>query len=255
MNPEADYCPGCGAQVYPEETHCPFCGHKLRAGPLTPVLLGAVGAVVAVICGGLVWWVLSSPAVPGLGAAPAPATASQQQSAAPATGDTAAGQGMTPAVVKTDTDRVPSAPPSAAARNAALPSDGRMPHTVGADPSTAPPAAAGAAPARDEPATVASLPRDDGAPPPDAETRKLFAQSTQQKFTQNGLDLSVSTSGPEGTTLNIKFNFPAKTAAELIVAGPFPRQCEQRGFRQVVFLDPSGAAWVYDVASAQLTQR
>ncbi len=244
MNPEADYCPGCGAQVYPEETHCPFCGHKLGRGVLTPVLLGVAGAVLAVVSGGLVWWVMSSPSMPGLSQASAPAATQQAAPSAAASAPPA-----TQAALKTDTDRAPGLPAAspAAARDGATSADA-MPDTFGPDPSTAPAT-------QDEPATVASLPREDTNPPPDAETRRLFAQSTQEKFTQNGLDLSVSTAGPDGTTLNIKFNFPAKTAAELIAAGPFPRQCEQRGFKQVVFLDPSGAAWVYDMASSQLTQR
>ena len=78
--------------------------------------------------------------------------------------------------------------------------------------------------------TPASPARPAPAPSGDPESRRAFAKSKQDSFAQNGLDLQVTTSGAQDTTLVITFNFAAKTAAELIVAGPFPKQCEQRGF-------------------------
>ncbi len=93
------------------------------------------------------------------------------------------------------------------------------------------------------------------APAADAAARRAFAKSKQDSFAQNGLDLTVTAGGDDATLLTIKFNFPAKTAAELIVAGPFPKQCEQRGFRQVLFVDPSGITWIYDIATQQMTQK
>ncbi len=96
-----------------------------------------------------------------------------------------------------------------------------------------------------------------GVPQPTADepTRRAFAKTTQDNFVQNGLDLQVTTSGPEATTIAIKFNFPAKTAVELIASGPFPRQCKQRGFKTIQFLDPNAISWTYDLATDKLTQK
>lgn len=225
MNPRPDFCPGCGAQVYPEEAHCPFCGRKLHTSYVMPFLVGLGGTVVALISGGLVWWVMS--AEPGetpdaqpqaQATAPAPAAPAAQQ-AAPAQPAPASAQPAAQAAAPT-----PTAPPAAApAQDASLP----LPTVNGAAP----------------------------APAADAAARRAFAKSKQDSFAQNGLDLTVTAGGDDATLLTIKFNFPAKTAAELIVAGPFPKQCEQRGFRQVLFVDPSGTTWIYDVATQQMTQK
>lgn len=209
MNPRADFCPGCGAQVYPEEADCPFCGRKLHTNVLMPFLVGLGGTVVALISGGLVWWVMSAP--PGDG----PEEAPKAEASAPA-----------PQPAPAPSPQAASPPPAAAtpgAQEAALP----LPTVINPVP---PPAA-------------------------DAAARRAFAKSKQDSFAQNGLDLTVTAAGDDATILTIKFNFPAKTAAELIVAGPFPKQCEQRGFRQVLFVDPSGVTWVYDVASQQMSQK
>lgn len=231
MNPRPDFCPGCGAQVYPEEAHCPFCGRKLHTSFLMPFLVGLAGTVVALVSGGLVWWVVSAPTAdappetPAVTAAPAPGQAAQA-----------------PAPAQSPAQSSPPAPGSAAPGSAA-------PGQTAAGP------AAPAAPAQD---AALPLPTVNGPivpPAADANARRAFAKSKQDSFAQNGLDLTVTTSGEEATILTIKFNFPAKTAAELIVAGPFPKQCEQRGFRQVLFVDPSGLTWVYDVATQQMTQK
>lgn len=226
MNPRADFCPGCGAQVYPEEANCPFCGRKLHASFFMPFMVGLGGTVVALVAGGLVWWVMQAPPSAPSAAAPAGEVAANAVPAAS-----------------------PAAPPAAAP-----PAD-----VPPAAPQAAPPAAPQAAP---PPADVkeAALPLPTvrtpvQAPPADAQTRRAYAKSKQESFVQNGLDLQVTTSGEEATTLIIKFSFPAKDATEQIVSGPFPRQCEQRGFKQVVFMDPSGISWVYDVATQKLTQK
>lgn len=223
MNPRPDFCPGCGAQVYPEEAHCPFCGRKLHTSYVMPFLVGLGGTVVALISGGLVWWVMS--AEPG----ETPDAQPQVQATAPAPA-TPAPQQPAPA------QPAPAQPPA----QAAAPSP------------TEPPAAA--------PGQEASLPLPTvntpvAAPAADAAARRAFAKSKQDSFAQNGLDLTVTAGGNDATLLTIKFNFPAKEAAELIVGGPFPKQCEQRGFRQVFFVDPSGTTWVYDIATQQMTQK
>lgn len=230
MNPRADFCPGCGAQVYPEEANCPFCGRKLHTSFLMPFVVGLGGTAVALVAGGLVWWVMQAPPATTTAASPAaevaanaPVLAASPPPAAP-----------------------PAAPPVAA------------PEAQTAPPS-APPGALPAAPPAGE-AKEAALPLPTvrtpvQAPPADAQTRRAYAKSKQESFVQNGLDLQVTTSGEEATTLIIKFSFPAKDATEQIVSGPFPRQCEQRGFKQVVFVDPSGLSWIYDVATQKLTQK
>lgn len=227
MNPRPDFCPGCGAQVYPEEAHCPFCGRKLHTSLLMPFLVGVGGTMVALISGGLVWWVMSAEPGDAPDAQPqvqatapaAPAAAPAQQQAAPAQpAPQTAPQTQPPAQAA-----VPAAPAAAPGQEAALP----LPTVT--SPVT-PPAA-------------------------DAAARRAFAKSKQDSFAQNGLDLTVTAGGDDATLLTIKFNFPAKTAAELIVAGPFPKQCEQRGFRQVLFVDPSGTTWIYDIATQQMTQK
>lgn len=230
MNPRPDFCPGCGAQVYPEEAHCPFCGRKLHTSFLMPFVVGLGGTAVALVAGGLVWWVMSAPPTD------APAGAPTTEATAPAPT-----QAPQPA---------PSGQPAQGTAAQGQPSQGQ------ASPGQ-PPAAAGQAGAPGQDAAL-PLPTVNGPivpPAADANARRAFAKSKQDSFAQNGLDLTVTTSGEEATILTIKFNFPAKTAAELIVAGPFPKQCEQRGFRQVLFVDPSGLTWVYDVATQQMTQK
>ncbi|MEP9356567.1 zinc ribbon domain-containing protein [Xanthobacter sp. KR7-65] len=229
MNPRPDFCPGCGAQVYPEEANCPFCGRKLHTSMMMPFLVGVGGTAVALISGGLVWWVMSAP----------PDDAPEGS----------------PPVVATAPAPQPAAPAAAPAPQPTQPPAGQM-QSGQAQPGT-PSAPAATAPGAGQEASL-PLPTVTNPPPvptADAEARRAFAKSKQDSFAQNGLDLTVTTSGEDATTLTIKFNFPAKTAAELIVAGPFPRQCEQRGFRQVLFVDPSGITWVYDVATQQMTQR
>lgn len=122
-------------------------------------------------------------------------------------------------------------------------------------PVEAPPAAPPAMSA--EPAPAPAPPPVQAAPIPagDEATRRAFAKTTQDNFVQNGLDLAVSTSGPDQTTIGIKFSFPAKTAVELIVGGPFPRQCRTRGFTTIVFTDTTGASWSYDIETEKLTQK
>ncbi|MFG1298712.1 hypothetical protein V5F49_02840 [Xanthobacter sp. V3C-3] len=232
MNPRPDFCPGCGAQVYPEEAHCPFCGRKLHTSFLMPFVVGLGGTAVALVAGGLVWWVMSAP--PSEPSAGAPAT--EATAPAPQTGS-------------------PAVPPGQAGPGQAA--QGQAPQGQPAQPPAVPGQAgvAGQAPGQD---AALPLPTVNGPivpPAADANARRAFAKSKQDSFAQNGLDLTVTTSGDDATTLTIKFNFPAKTAAELIVAGPFPKQCEQRGFRQILFVDPSGLTWIYDVATQQMTQK
>lgn len=235
MNPRADFCPGCGAQVYPEEEHCPFCGRKLHTNFLLPFMIGLGGTTVALAAGGLVWWVMS--------AAPSPSTAVAPSSEAVASAPTP----QAPAA--------PAAPTTASMPATPQPADVQPAPT---QPVPAQPAPAGASVPGDAKEAALPLPTvrtPVGAPPADASARKAFAKLKQDNFVQNGLDLSVTATGEEATVLTIKFTFDAKAATELILAGPLPRQCEQRGFRQLVFADPSGTSWVYDVATRQLTQR
>ncbi|MDQ0506971.1 zinc ribbon domain-containing protein [Xanthobacter agilis] len=271
MNTKHDFCPGCGAQVYPEETQCPFCGRSLRSGVLTPVVVGLSGTVVALVAGALVWWVLSSPAPRGSASAPVapPAAVTAQapeaaaESAVPPTVnvlprvDVPTAAPVSPPPVAAEP---PLAPPPAAPLSAAP----APPRAVLPEPATTPPAMPFAPPpgaaALDSAPRVAVTPTTPVAPAEDApagdpESRRAFAKNKQDSFAQNGLDLQVSTSGPQDTTLTIKFNFSAKTAAELIVAGPFPKQCEQRGFKEILFQDPSGATWVYDIATQKMSVR
>jgi len=233
MNPRPDFCPGCGAQVYPEEAHCPFCGRKLHTSFLMPFLVGLAGTVVALVSGGLVWWVVSAPPEDAPPDAPAAVTSAPAPQAAPsgAPGQTAQGQTAQGQDASGQTPAGPAAP---------------APGGSGV---------AGGAPAQDVALPLPTVTGPIVPPAADANARRAFAKSKQDSFAQNGLDLTVTTSGEEATILTIKFNFPAKTAAELIVAGPFPKQCEQRGFRQVLFVDPSGVTWVYDVATQQMTQK
>ncbi|QTL05927.1 zinc ribbon domain-containing protein [Aquabacter sp. L1I39] len=136
--------------------------------------------------------------------------------------------------------------------------------TAAAPPAPPAPAPVEAPPAAPPPASPEPAPAPAPAPPPvqaspipagDEATRRAFAKTTQDNFVQNGLDLAVTTSGPNQTTIAIKFSFPAKTAVELIVGGPFPRQCRTRGFTTILFTDTSGASWSYDIETEKLTQK
>lgn len=262
MDSRSDFCPGCGAQVYPEEAHCPFCGRSLKSRAWVPFAVGFGGAGAALLVGGLVWWVLDAlpPTVPPPDGAPqqvaAPAEPAQ---APPGQAPPASAPGAGPAPAAPAFAPPPEAPSGA---NQALvtpqPFGSIQPPPAAATPGSAlslaapGPAEGGVGEAKLPLPTLHAPP----APTPaDIESRKAFAKQTQQKFIDNGLDLTVATSGDDAAVLTIKFNFPAKTAAELIVSGPFPRQCQQRGFRQVVFVDPSGETWLYDVATQKMSQK
>ncbi len=257
MNSRSGFCPGCGAQVYPEEVHCPFCGRKLHNDFVKPFLMGLGGAVVALICGGMVWWALSGPVeAPADGASvtaavpadptPAPDASAAAPPAAPGPASApSATASVGPAAGASSTKDQQAFVPGAG-RQAALPPGANAYAPAGPQAGVDPAEAQTPLPTVNHPLAP---------PPADAAARKAFAKAKQDSFVQNGLDLTVATSGPEGTTLTIKFNFPAKNAAELIVAGPFPRQCEQRGFRQILFVDPTGATWAYDLTSRELTQK
>lgn len=263
MNTKHEFCPGCGAQVYPEEAQCPFCGRSLRNRFLLPVVAGVAGTAVALVSGALVWWVLSSPpSAPTVGTQPMAAT---PQPAAPAAAPTAAAP---PAPAPEQVTAPPVTPPQAppAPSSVASSSVSKDQSAFAPPPSAAAPTAAPALPKPEAPAAPAmpslatvsppsTLPavRPGDGTPVDADARRAFAKSKQESFAQNGLDLKVSTSGPEETTLTISFNFSAKTAAELIIAGPFPKQCEQRGFKTILFEDPTGTTWVYDIATQKMT--
>ncbi|MBB6309632.1 zinc ribbon domain-containing protein [Xanthobacter tagetidis] len=262
MDSRSDFCPGCGAQVYPEEAHCPFCGRNLKSRAWVPFAVGFGGAGAALLVGGLAWWVLDAlpPTVPPRDSGQQVAAQTAPADAAPPAAPQATPEGAAPAAAPSAPAFAPPPDAPAGASQALI-----TPQPFG---SIQPPPAATPGGAL---ALAAPGPADGGvgearlplptlhSPPPvtpaDVETRKAFAKQTQQKFVENGLDLTVATSGDDAAVLTIKFNFPAQTAAELIVSGPFPRQCAQRGFRQVVFLDPSGATWLYDVATQQMSQK
>lgn len=245
MNPRPDFCPGCGAQVYPEEASCPFCGRKLHTNFLLPFLVGLGGTGVALVAGGLVWWVMSAPPSEQVAAVPQAETAAVAPQPPPGQPAPAA----LPQAAQPPTQVQAAAPPPGGGTGKDQQS--LLPRA----PAQTPAAGPGAADVKEAALPLPTVNTPIVAPPADAAARRAFAKSKQDSFSQNGLDLTVTTSGEDATTLTIKFNFPAKTAAELIVSGPFPKQCEQRGFRQVLFVDPSGITWVYDVASQQMTQK
>ncbi len=273
MDPRPDFCPGCGAQVYPEETHCPFCGRSLRSSAWFPFLLGLGGMGAALVVGALVWWVLDgvpsaepgAPPVQQEAGSPPPSDASPQAAAAapqPGAAQAAAGPQAAAGGAGTPNSAFAALPGvTAPVAGFAPPPDAPMPTTSTKDNQRfAPGAVVATAPAVTAATTDAPLPLPSvhGTAPQvasDAADRRAFAQTTQERFVENGLDLTVKTSGTDDTTITITFNFPAKTAAELIVAGPFPNQCAQRGFTEVIFVDPSGLSWLYDMTTKQLTQR
>lgn len=119
----------------------------------------------------------------------------------------------------------------------------------------APPPAPAAPPANvaDAPLPLPHVAADMAGPAADETSRKDFARTTQENFVQNGLDMKVTAGGPQGRVISLAFSFPAKTAVELIVSGPFPRQCKLRGFTSIAFSDPAGGAWTYDLATEKLT--
>ncbi|MFG1395953.1 hypothetical protein [Roseixanthobacter pseudopolyaromaticivorans] len=228
MSRQPDVCPGCGAPTHPHAHECAECGTALPPRrSMLPLIVGAAGVLVALLAGAGVWIMLSPPhggAVQDAGAPVQPAPA------APVSADVTAAPAPSPSV--------PAAPdPQAAAPQIA----------------TAPSSAPANAP---EPETALPTVRPGVTlPSADEPTRRAFAKTTQDNFVQNGLDLQVTTSGQEATTIAIKFNFPAKTAVELIASGPFPRQCKQRGFKTIQFSDPNAISWTYDLATDKLTQK
>ncbi|MGU3493416.1 hypothetical protein ACLBXM_05180 [Xanthobacteraceae bacterium A53D] len=222
MSPQPETCPGCGARVHPQDLHCRRCGTALNAPPprsrVLPVLVGVAGVLVALAAGAGVWVLMSPPHA-------------QQQAAAPQ----------------------PAAPPPAAPVE---------PAPAPPAPTPVPPAAdqQAAAPAPEPAAQQPLQPLPPGAlqplpeVPSDPDSRREFAKGRQDSFKENGLDISVSATGDEARVMTLKFNFPARTAVDLIAGGPFPRQCKARGFTTIVFQDPNGTSWTYDLATDNLTQ-
>lgn len=282
MNTQHDFCPGCGAQVYPEEARCPFCGRALHRRLLVPVAVGLGGAAVAMICGALVWWALSSPPPPSAEGPAQQASTPAAPEPPPAVSTTLPSSAPPSVAPEPQVPVVPAAPARASIEEQKAPvnnqplgaapaADTGVKDQAAFAPATLPrgalgagspalPVAASPAPVPSVAPPVTTLPAE--APPNPAEganvtpdERRAFAKSKQDSFAQNGLDLQVTTSGPDDTTLIIKFNFAARTAAELIIAGPFPRQCAQRGFKEILFNDPSGATWAYNIATQQMTER
>lgn len=239
MSPQPEICPGCGAHVHPQDLRCPACGADLPspAAPrrgLLPVLVGILGVVVALAAGGAVW-VLLSPAK----RAPEAAPPAQQQAAVPVPAPEAAPQ--------------PAAPEPAASQPAAP-----EPPPTPVPPAPNAQAAVPAAPPVPTTGPLQTLPQ--GARPAlpdipsDPQTRAAFAKTTQDNFKENGLDIGVTASGEDNTVITLKFNFPARTAVDLIAGGPFARQCKARGIRTVVFQDPNGTSWTLDVDADKLSQ-
>ncbi len=228
MSPQPDSCPGCGAHVHPEDLQCPACGTPLHPPRRAlPLLVGVLGVVFALAAGAGVWVLLSPSKGPGPQAAAPPAAVTPAPAPAPE-------PPPTPVLVPPAPTQMPA-----------------LPTPVSAPPAT-PSEAAGA------PAETLPLPTlRPGTPPTpsDPASRREFAKTTQANFVQNGLDMVVTTSGDTANVLSMKFNFPARTAVELIVAGPFPRQCKTRGFQKVVFIDPTGASWTYDVETEKLSSK
>ena len=217
-------CPSCGAQVFPEEVKCPVCGHRLHSQKGARLLVGAVGTALALVAGAGVWWLLAAPATTQI-AAPKP-----QAAVAPA---------PQPAGPSSPGSIVPAMPPPPA-----WPANGARDQPAEAEaeeaaPESAAPVAPAAGPAI--PATV--------------EERRAFAKESEKSLTANGLQVTVSTSGENDTTLVMTFAYPATTTAELIVAGPFAAQCERRGFKRIVFVDPGEVSLVYDIATQTLSKR
>ncbi|MFG1428298.1 hypothetical protein [Roseixanthobacter glucoisosaccharinicivorans] len=206
---------------------------------MLPLIVGATGVLVALLAGAGVWIMLSPPPAGTQQEASAP-TAAPPAAAPPAPAQPA------PAA------SAPAAPAPAQTGPAASDSQLVAPQLV------APQLVPSASVLTDTPQAESGLPAARPGVPQlsaDEPTRRAFAKTTQDNFVQNGLDLQVTTSGPEATTIAIKFNFPAKTAVELIASGPFPRQCKQRGFKTIQFLDPNAISWTYDLATDKLTQK
>lgn len=229
MSRQPDLCPGCGAPTHPHAHECAECGAILpQRRSMLPLIVGAAGVMVALLAGAGVWIMLSPP--PG-------GTGQEANAPAPASAPVPPAQ--------------PAPAPSASATAPSTPAPAE-PQLVA--PQLVPSASAPS----DAPDAEAALPTvRPGVPQPSADepTRRAFAKTTQDNFVQNGLDLQVTTSGPEATVIAIKFNFPAKTAVELIASGPFPRQCKQRGFKTIQFSDPNAISWTYDLATDKLTQK
>lgn len=208
-------CPHCDAEVHPKARECPECGAVLTQGrTVLPLVVGAVGVLVALAAGAGVWVLLS----PGT---PAPSVAANPPAPPPAPPPAAAPA----APAQTATPAPPVPPPVAPDATAPGVADAQLPLPA---------------------------PSPDAQPAADETARREFARATQENFTKNGLDLKVSTSGAGSKSIALVFNFPAKMAVELIAGGPFPRQCRQRGFTSIAFSDPSGAAWTYDIATDKL---
>lgn len=239
MSRQPDLCPGCGAPTHPHAHECAECGAVLpQRRSMLPLIVGAAGVLVALLAGAGVWIMLSPPPAGTGQEASAPASAPAQPAPAAQAPAPAASAPATP---------VPATPESQLVAPQLVAPQLVAPQLVpsASAPSDAPDAETAL------PAVRPGVPQ----PPADEPTRRAFAKTTQDNFVQNGLDLQVTTSGPEATVIAIKFNFPAKTAVELIASGPFPRQCKQRGFKTIQFLDPNAISWTYDLATDKLTQK
>jgi len=232
MTRQPELCPGCGAQVHPDSHECPECGAQIpHRASLLPVIAAVCGIAVALAAGGAVWVLL----------APSERPAAVTAAVAPEPPDQPA---------------APSGAPTPDAAQLVPPTESQLPSTTGLLPG----GPAALAPnfqtvAPDAPLALPTVRPGTSGPGADVPTRQAFAKSTQDNFVQNGLDLAVTASGPDATVMTIKFNFPARTAVELIISGPFPRQCKVRGFTTIIFTDPNAITWTYDIETEKLTQK
>ena len=78
--------------------------------------------------------------------------------------------------------------------------------------------------------------------------RKQFATLMENSFLKKGMDVQVSTSGPKGTTLTIRYILMSRPIVyQVINETDFIKNRRSDGFKKAVFTDGYNKTWTYDL--------
>ena len=76
-------------------------------------------------------------------------------------------------------------------------------------------------------------------------TRRLYAKLLQDKFYEDGLNITVRTSGPDATVLQMTFVLFDEVWIHHFQKGDLLDEIEKRGFKRIIAADGYGKSWVW----------
>lgn len=75
--------------------------------------------------------------------------------------------------------------------------------------------------------------------------RKQFAENLEQRFIDHRMNADVTVSGPQNTTLRIKYVLASKVSANDLAKSGIIEQAESAGFKVVQFTDGYTSTWTW----------